>query len=630
VNTIPDNADSRYPDAMAFAHALVNLGVPVFAARLARDGTPDRLDRRWRGWERRKADTKAHAAIDGWRSGEALCAVTGVVFDVIDYDVQNDPSGTALKQLSEDLGDDGPQEYARIRTPSGGWHIWIAAQGIGTRPGFRPGLDLKGGEQDGTSRGFVFLPPTVRPSKVDGRRRRYCVAESELAAPDGDGPGPALVAIVTAPRADSIARGTGRPDPSGLRAAALKAEAGEQRGALLRYVHELERKGYAPDDIVSLLVGLGLHNFDRRRPWTERAFRALLHRPGVVVPDARPGELDGLPKRGKLAERAPGSRSPGSLLSSMRSGDWLDAQKFRPITYAIPQLIPEGLVVLAGPPKIGKSLIIHRFALECARGGSVFGLDVEPRPSLYLALEDGDLRIQTRSRQLLQDKSIPRGFHYILKVEPGQLIQTVRAFLDVHPTGLVVVDTIGKVLDKPQKGETTYDRDYRLTGALKAEADAHPGSTILANHHSRKSGAEDFVDMVSGTQGIAGAADTVVILSRKRGAVEGQIQITGRDVEEAEYALVLERPTGWRLDGEDLMDAAGTVHMRKSRLGERSLDVIAFVSEHPEGVNPAQVAAETGIPPAQVKVYLANTTEAGHIARISRGVYGPATKLGAR
>jgi RecA-family ATPase len=80
----------------------------------------------------------------------------------------------------------------------------------------------------------------------------------------------------------------------------------------------------------------------------------------------------------------------------MHNGAWLNSQQFPPLQYAVPELLPEGLVVLAGPPKIGKSWLIHHWALECARGGKVFGQKCNKRHTLYLALEDGHRRIQTQ------------------------------------------------------------------------------------------------------------------------------------------------------------------------------------------------------------------------------------------
>jgi hypothetical protein len=109
----------------------------------------------------------------------------------------------------------------------------------------------------------------------------------------------------------------GREDVSSLRRSVIEAEAGEQRAALLRLVHEYERKGYDREDIVLLLLQLKIQNFDEARPWRSADFRRLLHRPGVVAPDALPGELDdiGEPVR---SEEVSSAQKHANILALMR------------------------------------------------------------------------------------------------------------------------------------------------------------------------------------------------------------------------------------------------------------------------------------------------------------------------
>lgn len=146
------------------ARFLADMGMPIFAARLQADGDPDRTDRRWRRWQETQPGASSYEAIDAWRPGLALCAVCGVVFDVIDIDPRNG-GNEAFEKLSDVLGDSGPEVYWQVNTPSGGCHLYIACLGLGSHNGFLPGLDLKGGKPDGSGRGFVFMPPTERPGK---------------------------------------------------------------------------------------------------------------------------------------------------------------------------------------------------------------------------------------------------------------------------------------------------------------------------------------------------------------------------------------------------------------------------------------------------------------------------------
>ena len=185
----------------------------------------------------------------------------------------------------------------------------------------------------------------------------------------------------------------------------------------------------------------------------------------------------------------------------LRDGGWLDAQDFPPLAYNVPGLMPSGLGIIAAPPKAGKSLLILDWLLAAATGGQALGrLHVGPeRDALYLALEDGDRRLQARCRQLLADgEPIPGRFRYILTVPPGQVLAVLADALGRYPdTRLVVLDTLGRIMPLPLQGETTYQRDYRVAVALKRIADERPGLTIVVIHHTRKAFSEDFIDSIS-------------------------------------------------------------------------------------------------------------------------------------
>jgi hypothetical protein len=324
---------------------------------------------------------------------------------------------------------------------------------------------------------------------------------------------------------------------------------------------------------------------------------------------------------GKKARRA-------QLLAGLRTGAWLDAQEFPPLRYAIPEIIPEGLSLLAGPPKVGKSVLLLRAGIEAARAGQMFGMRLDGHDVFYLALEDSHRRMQKRCDELLEGDRIPGEFNYQLEIKPGKLIDTVAAWLTDFKRGLVLIDTLGRALERPQKGETTYDRDYRIVVALKGIADAHPGSTIIVSHHSRKATADDFVDAVSGTNAIAGGCDTVLVLNRQRSSRDGLLKVAGRDVNEAEYAVMLDRPLGWQLDGDNLLESAGKAANKNSTMGNRMSEMVAFIDSAPGSVDRAMVAEELGITTAEASTYLKRACDAGHITRTERGKYGKVAKIG--
>jgi hypothetical protein len=317
------------------------------------------------------------------------------------------------------------------------------------------------------------------------------------------------------------------------------------------------------------------------------------------------------------------------LLTGLRTGDWLDAQVFPPLSYVVPGLIPEGLSLLVGAPKIGKSWLSLAVALAAASGGCALGhVKVgPPRPVLLLALEDGDRRLQDRIRKLIPGESIPRLLNYMTRITPGMVVPTIEAWLDTidHPEPLAILDTLGKVMPPAMNGETAYQRDYKVAGRLKEICDNRPGMSLTGLHHDRKAATEDFVESVSGTNGIAGAADTIILISRPRNEPQGLLKVTGRDVVEGEYAVAIEDGV-WELMGDSLEDAAqAAVTLRATAdLGNRSAEILRLVNTHPEGVRAGQVAEALGdIDAKEAGTYLGRLFNAGKIRKADRGLYTP-------
>lgn len=320
------------------------------------------------------------------------------------------------------------------------------------------------------------------------------------------------------------------------------------------------------------------------------------------------------------------------LLDNVRSGAWLDAQTFPELTYAVPGIVPEGLTLLVGAPKAGKSLLALDLALYVAGSGPGVGKlhNSSPRPVLLLALEDGDRRMQDRCRALRPSRPIPELLDYVTaETDRTSILPLMAAWSRRHSRRepLIILDTLGRMMPEAKSGETPYARDYRVAGNLKSIADDVPGTAVLVLHHDRKAESSDFVDAVSGTHGIAGAADTITVLSRPRGQRDAILHVTGRDVSEAEYALTLTEEAGWRLEGATLDEAADVAALRKSThgLGDRSAEVVAAVKNASDGITPSAVADAIGMDGKQVGVYLGRLLDAGRIAKLRRGVYGPTT-----
>lgn len=312
-------------------------------------------------------------------------------------------------------------------------------------------------------------------------------------------------------------------------------------------------------------------------------------------------------------------------LRAMFNGAWLDTQEFPPLEYAVPGVIPEGFGLLVSPPKAGKSWFVCGIGLGCAAGGLALGrIKVNKRPVLYMALEDGQRRLQSRSRRLMCGEPIPAGIHFITKAKPAEVIPMIAEFLqrfgDEKP--LIVLDTLGKARPPRPPGTDLYAWDYAIGTQLKNAIDTVPGATLVVVHHTRKQESGDFVDSVSGSAGIAGSADFVLVLSRKRHSDEALLSVTGRDVPEAEYAVLADDGL-WHLDGADLSAASKAAEGRRlsDTRSDRTVEIVSVVAASPKPVSPTEVSEKLGISNDTVGRYLRRLAEDGLVARAGRGLY---------
>ena len=248
----------------------------------------------------------------------------------------------------------------------------------------------------------------------------------------------------------------------------------------------------------------------------------------------------------------------------------LAAATFPEPRWAVPGIVAEGLTLLAGAPKSGKSWLLLGLGWSVACGGLALGrLRVEPGDVLYCALEDTPRRLQDRLDKVLGPEAAPGGLHIVTMLpQMPQAIELLDEWLTEHPAArLLIVDVLGKVRPPAGPQVDRYELDYKVIGALKALADRH-AVAVLVSTHTRKMGADDVFDTVSGSVGLTGAADTTLVLRRARGDTEGTLNVTGRDVPECEYALSFDALTGWwSLLGSGLVEAAARAAQVRASAG---------------------------------------------------------------
>lgn len=229
-------------------------------------------------------------------------------------------------------------------------------------------------------------------------------------------------------------------------------------------------------------------------------------------------------------------------------------KKFPPLKLVVPGVLPEGTIILAGPPKTGKSFLALSLAVSVATGRPALGqIPVRQRGVLYLALEDGDRRTQGRFLRFLGEDKASLDFSFKWKAVGNGCVENLEAWIESHPTtGLIVIDTAKRIRPKTSGRRGVYDEDYEFLAPLSDFA--HKKSLcILIVHHTRKTRKEDDGDpmeRVSGSTGMTGAVDGTLVLSRKRNSLAGTLQLMHRDLPDDPLSVALDPNTmRWMMTG---------------------------------------------------------------------------------
>ena len=256
-----------------------------------------------------------------------------------------------------------------------------------------------------------------------------------------------------------------------------------------------------------------------------------------------------------------------------------EALYYKPLEHPkmlIDGVLSDGLAIMAGDSKIGKSWMVLWMCLQISKGEPVWGLPTRKTDVVYLALEDREWRVQQRMQDLTDTP--PDNLHFGFscgQLGAGLESQIEDVLKDYPSTGLLFIDTLQMVRDNVSAKVNAYAQDYKDLSSLKKIADNH-GICIFVVHHTRKErdGGNIFNDM-TGSTGIMGVADTGMILRKEdRFGDNATLCITGRDVEEKKLKMQM-CGVKWEITEELSAD-----DLRKERIPDFVFKVVDFLFEH--------------------------------------------------
>ena len=208
---------------------------------------------------------------------------------------------------------------------------------------------------------------------------------------------------------------------------------------------------------------------------------------------------------------------------------------YKPIEFVVDGLLAQGLYILAGAPKVGKSWLALDMCLSIAKGEKVLGQETAQGTALYLCLEDSYARIQNRLYEITDEPTENLHFTVMSESIGSGLEEQIENFKKEHSDLKVVfIDTLQMIRESTDNG---YGSDYKELSVLKNLADKLEIAIVVV-HHTRKCSDSDPFNMISGSTGISGCVDeSMVIVETKRGSRNAKLYCVGRDIENAEISL---------------------------------------------------------------------------------------------
>lgn len=526
----------------------------------------------WKRYQKERAD---EAQVRAWfdeHPERNVGIVTGETSGIAVVDIDGEEG---FKSIKEAKATGLPLPSTRkVFTGGGGVHLIYRMQnGLSSSTGILKNVDIK------AEGGFVVTAPSLH---ISGNRYKWADENNTtMTVFDFN----TLGAFNPGRREKGISSHEGVPE-------------GKRNDTTASYAGRLFRKGLDHDEALSLCL---IQNRKNEKPQPEA---------DVIRTVQSIGDIDAS-KEGKLKQE--NSARIRKASEGITAAD-LVKRDFPEPRWAVRGILPEGLVILAGKPKKGKSLFCLNLGLDIASGAEVLNsISAEKGAVLYLALEDTPRRLKERIQQMSDDPSnAPEGLHLYTgwpRMNEGGLEQLEELIERTPDVRLVIIDTLQRFRPPVKGNANVYSEDYEPVAKMKGVADRQ-SICILLVHHLRKAESSDVFDTLSGSLGLTGAADGILVMEQKKGDMI--LHVTGRDMESDELAIELDPfSVRWKLLGVR-SEVAATKAQR---------EIWDALMASPDPASVSELVKETGVSISQVKKVLTKFMNEGEVKRADRGRY---------
>ena len=292
------------------------------------------------------------------------------------------------------------------------------------------------------------------------------------------------------------------------------------------------------------------------------------------------------------------------------------ALELPPLRLFVQDLLAEGLTLLAGKPKKGKSYLALDMCLSLAVGRAAFWhFPTETSSVLYVSLEDGPRRLQRRLHAIQPNLATPEGLAFLYafpRLGDGAL-EALGYYAQQYQ--VIVIDVLGRILPPQTAARKSLSEYQELTDVLGPiqQLALEKRMAIILIDHVRKASSDDIGDTIMGTQGKFGVADHALIWERKGHEKDGALTMLSRDLEEEKYILSM-------INGHLEFLGKGEIYELESEQNR----IIKAMEEEGKPMNVVEVMKAMGVDASQYPRFrkmLYRLYEEDRIGRTKRGLY---------
>ena len=230
-------------------------------------------------------------------------------------------------------------------------------------------------------------------------------------------------------------------------------------------------------------------------------------------------------------------------------------RKLPQVTWAVKDLIPDGVSILAAPPKSYKSFFALQLAVSVCNGFDFLGFGTVQGDVIYFDLESNMRRPLNRINDMYSTLDI-KGLHLVTADANVRRLydgfeDDLKDLLLIYPnTRLVIIDVFQRILPIQSK-DNLYSSDYANINSLNAIASMYSISILIVHHTRKQKDHGDPVNNISGSTGLSGAATSILqIVKKDRASATAHLLATGNDIAPKDIIIKFDESIfQWRNEG---------------------------------------------------------------------------------